>query len=225
LILLRKMLNKMHKDISKEGSLEVRYPYLNSHYDSKKRFCSYWHQVNEVISMKPMSVLEIGVGNGFVTRYLREKGISVTTLDVVHELNPNVAGSVLRIPFADKTFDVVSCYEVLEHLPYSQFGDALGEIHRVSQKRVNLSLPDVTTSYRIYLELPRFDRPIKKLIAHPFPRPSPHEYDGEHYWEIGKIGYSLNRIRLAIENRKFRIVKTYRVFEWPYHRFFVLEKS
>jgi len=151
------MLSQIYKDIDKEKSLEEHYPYLNVRYDSKKRFYSYWHQINEVISIKPIKVLEIGVGNGFVTRYLREKGVNVTTLDIVHDLKPNVAGSVLEIPFADETFDVVSCYEVLEHLPYSDFREALGEIQRVSQRCVILSLPDVTTSYRIYLKLPRFE--------------------------------------------------------------------
>ncbi len=77
-------------------------------YDTKERFISYWHQIHEIISLEPKKVLEVGIGNGFVTRYLREKGWDVTTLDIVSELRPDVAGSVLSLPFGDTPFDVVT---------------------------------------------------------------------------------------------------------------------
>lgn len=197
--------------------------YFNESYDTKERFISYWHQINEIISLKPKKVLEVGVGNGFVRRYLRDKGIDVTTLDITYELQPDVSASVLAIPFASELFYVVACYEVLEHLPYSNFEKALREIYRVSKKHVILSLPDVTTVYRFNIELPRM-KPIKKLISHPFPRPTDHEFGGQHYWEIGKTGYALNKIKTDIVRSGFDIIKTYRVFEFYYHRFFLLKK-
>ena len=198
-------------------------PYFDIDYDSKERFCSYWHQINEIISLEPKKALEIGIGNGFVIRYLRDKELNVTTLDIAHELRPDVAGAVLAIPFKNGSFDVVVCCEVLEHLPYSEFSKALKEIHRVSRKHVVLSLPDVTTVYRINIELPRI-RPIKKLIVHPFHRPAQHAFDGYHYWEIGKIGYPLKKVKLDITSLDFNMIKTYRVFESYYHRFFLLKK-
>ena len=197
--------------------------YTNPSYDSKERFISYWHQINEVIALKPKKVLEIGIGNGFVYNYLKEKGIKIKTLDIDKNLNPDAAGSVLGIPFIDESFDVVVCCEVLEHLPYSECSKALEEIHRVSRKHVVLSLPDVTTVYRINVELPRI-RPIKRLIPHPFHRPVHHTFDGEHYWEIGKADYPLKKIKFDMERASFKIVRTYRVFEFRYHRFFLLEK-
>ena len=200
------------------------YPYFDISYDTKERFCSYWHQINEIISLKPKKVLEIGIGNRFVTRYLREKELNVTTLDVTHDLRPDIVGSVLAIPFKDDFFDVVACYEVLEHLPYSDFPEALKEIKRVSQKYVVLSLPDVTTVYRINVEFPRI-KPIKRLVSHPFPRTARHIFDEEHYWEIGKTGYLFKKIKGDIEWSGFKIVKTYRIFEFYYHRFFILEEA
>lgn len=197
--------------------------YFKRAYDTKERFISYWHQINEIIKLKPSKVLEVGIGNGFVRRYLKEKGLDVTTLDIAQSLEPDVAGSGLAIPFKNGSFDVVVCCEVLEHLPYSELSKALKEIHRVSLKYVVLSLPDVTTVYRINIELPRI-KPIKKLIVHPFHRPAQHVFDGEHCWEIGKIGYPLKRIELDIRQSNLNIIKTYRVFEFYYHRFFLLEK-
>lgn len=198
-------------------------PYFDINYDTKERFCSYWHQINEIISLKPKKAIEIGIGNGFVARYLREKKLNVTTIDIAYDLQPDVAGSVSKMPIIDESFEVVACCEVLEHLPYSEFQKVLKETHRVSRKHVVLSLPDVTTVYRINVELPRI-RPIKKLIPHPFHRPAHHTFDGEHYWEIGKTDYPLKKIEFDIEQSGFKFIRTYRVFEFYYHRFLILEK-
>ncbi len=43
--------------------------------------------------------------------------------------------------------------------------------------------------------------------------------------EIGEKGYPLNRITNDIKNAGFKIVKTYRVFENLYHRFFIIKKE
>ncbi len=192
-------------------------------YDSKKRFCSYWHQIDEIVSLKPKKVLEVGIGNGFVRRYLNDKGTDVTALDVAQKLLPDVTGSVLAIPLKSAAFDVISCCEVLEHVPYKDFELALKELSRVSQKYIILSLPDATAVYRLNIELPRI-KPIKKLIHHPWRRSKHHRRNSEHYWEIGKTGYSLNKIKFDINRFGFSIVKTYRVFEYYRHRFFLLEK-
>lgn len=207
----------------KSKSPKEPYHYFKHSYDSKKRFISYWHQINEIISLEPEKILEIGVGNGFTSKYLKDRNLNVITFDIEHGLSPDVVGSVLKLPFSSESFDVVACCEVLEHLPYSEFPKALKEIHRVSRKHVVLSLPDVTTVYRINIELPRI-RPIKRLVNHPFHRPAQHVFDGEHYWEIGKIGYPRKRIELDIRQAGLNIIKTYRAFEFYYHRFFLLEK-
>ena len=207
----------------KSKTVKTRPHYFDVAYDTKGRFCSYWHQINEVIFLQPENILEIGVGNGFVSNYLKARNLNLITLDINEELKPDVTGSVLEIPFNDKFFDVVACYEVLEHLPYSEFSKALKEIHRVSRKHAVLSLPDVTTVYRINIELSRI-KPIKKLIPFPFTRTKRHEFGGDHYFEMGKIGYPLKKIESDIEKSGFKIIITYRVFEFIYHRFFILEK-
>lgn len=202
-------------------SADKKTPYYNDSYDSKERFCSYWHQIDEIRKLSPRKVLEIGIGNGFVTNYLRHKGLSLTTLDPVQELRPNIVGSVLNLPVAGNAFDVVSCCQVLEHLKYRDFTRALIEIARVSKSYVVLSLPDKTTVYRIDLNLPRLPT-IRRLLHHPRHRPDVHHFDGEHYWEIGKKGYSLKRIEYDIRQAALKILKNYRVFEFPYQRFFIL---
>lgn len=74
----------------------------DNNYDTKGRFASYWHQINEVQKLKPSTILEIGVGNSFIHNYLRNKGLKISTLDISKELNPDYIGSVLNMPFEDK---------------------------------------------------------------------------------------------------------------------------
>jgi hypothetical protein len=46
----------------------------------------------------------------------------------------------------------------------------------------------------------------------------------EHYWKIGKAGYPSSKIINDIQKPGLKIDKTYRVFEHPYPRFFILKK-
>jgi predicted SAM-dependent methyltransferase len=118
----------------------------------------------------------------------------------------------------------VACYEVLEHLPFENFNKSLAEIFRVSKSYAILSLPDVNRVYRVYVHFPKVGV-FKKLIPLPRLKRSVHNFDGEHYWEIGKVGYPLSKITSDINKAGFKIEKTYRLFEHPYHRFFVLKKN
>lgn len=63
------------------------------------------------LSLNPGELLEvgIGIGNGFVSRYLRDRGVNVTTLDIDKDLKPDVVGAVLDIPFPKASFQVVMC--------------------------------------------------------------------------------------------------------------------
>lgn len=85
-------------------------------------------------------------------------------------------------------------------------------------------MPDTNRVYQFNVQIPKIGE-IKKLIPLPQLRQLLHKFDGQHYWEIGKKGYPLNRITNDIKNAGFKIVKTYRVFEIPYQRFFVLKKE
>ena len=210
---------------SEKVKLQVRPDhYYDIDYDTKQRFCSYWHQIHEILLLKQNEVLEIGVGNRFVSNYLRERGINIVTLDIDKELKPDVVGSVLDIPFRDNSFQIVACYELLEHLPYEYVAKALSEISRVSKQYVILSLPDVNRVYRIYIYIPKIGE-IKRLLPLPRIRKPIHKFDGQHYWEIGKAGYSLKRVVGDMQKEGLQLERTYRVYEMPYHRFFILRKE
>ncbi|MDP2895539.1 MAG: methyltransferase domain-containing protein [bacterium] len=209
---------KETKDTSASGE---GLPYFEDGYDSKARFCSYWHQIHEIVSLKPRKVLEVGIGNGFLLDYLRKRGYNVTTVDIDEELNPDYFASVLSLPFEDDSFDVVACFEVLEHVAYSSFSQALREIHRVCRVSAVLSIPDSSRIYTFWLRAPRIGD-IRSMIAVPRLKPRQRSRCASHFWEIGIAGYPLSRVLAEFKGAGFQVVRNYRLFEHPYHRFFVL---
>jgi SAM-dependent methyltransferase len=70
--------------------------------------------------------------------------VSGPALEIAANTNPEarfVAGSVVDLPFPDSSFDVVGCFEVLEHLPGDLPRRALAELARVARLAVVLSVP------------------------------------------------------------------------------------
>lgn len=195
--------------------------YFFAGYDDKGRWVSYWHQIKEALEFNPKKVLVIGKGNGIVPEYFRLAGIKTVVLDIDETLKPDIIASVLKMPFAENEFDVVLCAEVLEHLPFENFNAALLEIKRVTGNNVVISLPHFGPAIKFLLKLP-FLPEIRFIIKLPYPKK--HQFKGEHYWEIGKSEYSLNKIRFNIKKSGLAILKDYIVFENPIHRFFILKK-
>ena len=89
--------------------------------------------------LKPNSkVLCIGCGNGFeVIEYLNQGheayGTEVHSIDVPILKGRIVNAVVPHLPFADKTFDLLHCTEVLEHIPRDSTPAFLNECKRVSK--------------------------------------------------------------------------------------------
>jgi len=105
----------------------------------------------ELQRVRPTLVLEAGCGEGIMTRAVLDAfpGVEMRALDIDERLveqalalNPGAnitQGSVLELPFEDKSFDTVVCSEVLEHLETPE--DALRELCRVCSGTVVLSVP------------------------------------------------------------------------------------
>lgn len=204
-----------------ERKPQVDPEHYGADYDTRRRFLSYWNQIDQIRRVDPENLLEVGIGNGFVGRYLRNEGFSHHSVDFDPRLEPDTVASVTELPFDDGSYDVSCCFETLEHLPWSDLVPALRELARVSRRFVLISLPDVTPYVRVKLGA-GFRRALVDL-ALDYPRllPKKHRFDGQHHWEIGKRDYPLERVRAAIDSAGLTATRTHRDYEDPYHRFFV----
>lgn len=201
----------------------------SSHYDfrqyvDKARWASYWHQVDEIVACKPETVLEIGGGGGILRSILRCLGIRAETADVDPDLLPDHIASVTALPFPDNSYDLIACFQVLEHLPFEQFTAAASELARVSRRHVILSLPNAAILYSIVFRLPKIG--FRRIdIPKPFVGLQQHRFNGEHYWELGKRGFPPERIVSALEQAGLNVVRTFRVPENSYHQFFICTRT
>ena len=193
--------------------------YRFSDYAFEGRFVSYYWQLKEVLDCNPKSVLEVGVGDKVFGEFIKHNtSVTYTSVDVAEDLKPDVVGSVLELPFANKSFDVVCAFEVLEHLPFDQFDNALSELCRVARTHVCISVPHFGPMLSFSLKIP-FLPHLRIAIKIPFPKK--HLFNGQHYWELGKRGYPVSRVRNKLSSYGF-LDKDFIPFESSYHHFFIL---
>ena len=95
------------------------------------------------------SLLDVGTGLGDVPagarRLARRRGVALTTvgLDLAEELarevartGPALCGDAFRLPFADRSVDVVTCSQLLHHFAEAEVRTLLVELNRVARRRV-----------------------------------------------------------------------------------------
>ena len=109
-------------------------------------FPSHYVRALHLVSLfRPESVLDVGCAYGYVVKYLHDFGIRAVGCDVSEyagERSKEVIPSdfVLcdmrqGLPFADKSFDLLYCEGVLEHIEEKYLDFIMKEFERVSNKR------------------------------------------------------------------------------------------
>jgi 2-polyprenyl-3-methyl-5-hydroxy-6-metoxy-1,4-benzoquinol methylase len=119
----------------------------------QRRLIDRFHRniMGKIAELAPRTFLDAGCGEGFVAEILLRQmpGLELTGFDfnpesVTHarQMNPTatfVEASIFEIPFAADSFDLVGCFEVLEH--QTDPTSALKELVRVSRQHVIVSVP------------------------------------------------------------------------------------
>ncbi len=108
-------------------------------------------RVIDLIPKDAATLLDVGCGPGVFLYHLGKHrdieamGIEISDNKISYAkeyLHVHVQkGSAGHLEFPDKSFDVVTALEVIEHLPFGTYEDALGEMARVAKKHIIISVP------------------------------------------------------------------------------------
>lgn len=96
------------------------------------------------------SLLDVGCGDGRITNQLADRisrivGVDASAAALRYVNGQTRQGPVDQLDFPDDSFDMVSCLEVIEHLPEGVFEACLAEIQRVARRYVLISVPLLET--------------------------------------------------------------------------------
>jgi hypothetical protein len=106
-------------------------------------------RIADLLNMLPRNVgtaVDIGARDGFISTLLADRGVAVTALDLERPAIDDaridcVKGDATALEFGDRSFDLVFCAEVLEHIPGALLERACAELVRVSSRYLLIGVP------------------------------------------------------------------------------------
>lgn len=203
----------------------LREYYLSDAYFSFEQLWSFSEQIHRIRAMKPQRMIEIGVGNGFVSGFLRNCGVEVLTADINPELKPD-----LVIPVQDLfkhvdqgAYDLIACCEVLEHIPFDEFEDIIAMFARLSN-RLFLTLPCAGRIIGVGgMFMKSWGRRWHSFWMHiPSKR---YQMQHMHYWEVGSEKNTRRDALQRVLHKYYHEVDTGCFKLNPYHRYFTCLNS
>ncbi len=119
-----------------------RFSQNSKHNDPKEKFAG----ANAHIPADVRSILDVGCGRGDFLNYVSDGylkvGVDMCAAPLSCLNSPVAVCNIDRLPFSDNQFDLVTCFEVVEHLQYTEFCNILLELERVSRKYIIISVPN-----------------------------------------------------------------------------------
>ena len=106
-------------------------------------------RVESILDLLPNDageVLEAGCRDGYITLKLADRYKKITALDlhmplIDHPRVTCVRGDITSLPFTDRSFDLVVCTEVLEHIMPEKLQAACSELMRVCRRYLLIGVP------------------------------------------------------------------------------------
>jgi SAM-dependent methyltransferase len=109
------------------------------------------NRISTTIAMVPdhcQTILDVGAGDGFLSNELVARDKSLVAVDISEVALAKVsAPTLLRSAsqitgVADRSFDMVLCTEMLEHLDDATYQGALKEFNRIATKAILITVPN-----------------------------------------------------------------------------------
>jgi ubiquinone/menaquinone biosynthesis C-methylase UbiE len=98
------------------------------------------------IDSSAQTLIDVGSGNGFLLKQIHTKhshlqltGFDIKDSDANGDVYKYVKGNIEKMPFADKSFDVVTCSHTVEHL--IELEQCISELVRIARKQVFIVTP------------------------------------------------------------------------------------
>jgi hypothetical protein len=165
----------------------------------------YWYQqkILQDKIKKGDTILEIGVGSGFTSNYLKSKGFNVRTFDIDKDKNPDIIGNLVNYDFKT-AFDHILAFEIFEHIPYDKFIIVLKKLKKNCIKTLFFSVPlNRKLLFKISLFLPyikdiNWEISIKKRQI----------TTEAHYWELDYKDLSEKKFISDIESTGYKIINS-----------------
>lgn len=195
--------------------------YFTNNYFSLPQLFSFAQQIHEIHAMKPKSILEVGIGNGFVSTFLSRAGYAVKTADINPSLNPDICAPLDEVHrfTNDCIFDVVVCCEVLEHMPLEELENNIKHLKSLGH-RLFLTLPNYKVTFGLFgfirvpkvYHLTKFAMKVdlnlnKKMIK-------------EHFWEVGSCRKTSKKEIINLLKKYYNHVESNYMLMFPYHIYF-----
>lgn len=94
------------------------------------------------------SLVDVGCGNGIFVNYLQKHkphldilAVDRSSAALKYVQTKKEEGDVCDLRYADRSFDCVTCLEVIEHLPVTVFEPALKNLAKIADKYLIVSVP------------------------------------------------------------------------------------
>ncbi len=183
--------------------------------ENRGHWILYWHQLNLILNKSDLSkeakIIEIGVGSGLTSGYLRRKGYHVTTLDIDENKKPDIHANIVEdeLPAAD----VYLAFEIFEHIPFESAKKVWKTLAQNRVKKLFFSIPHAYKTY-FFAEfyLPRLG---KKTIH--IGRKRNYIHTKNHHWELDINQITTDSIKHELSGIGYTIDYSYR---YRNHHFF-----
>lgn len=192
---------------------------------------SIWYQAKEAIVRPDVhSVVEFGPGRGVTGALVEHFEIDYLGVDVDSvRFRPDEVSTVLDFD-ADRTFDMVCAFQVLEHQPFEELEDHLLKLRDISETYVYISLPFAGRYVGLTLNVaaPKVHRKIKRARAWRRLNPQSRTPDdartdvyNPHYWEVGDEQVPKQRMRRILDECGLDIIDEFHNPLHPKHIFYM----
>ncbi len=218
----------MKRGENHEASLPIS-DYFSDGYFDIRQLMAQMMQIKYIHELKPASMIEIGIGNGLTSTFIRNSGVDVITADINANLKPDICCPISEVVDCvnGKQFDLVVCCEVLEHMPLEQLELNIQTLRKLGG-RLFLTLPSYTHSFGIagVIKFPWFkakDFFIYLFLPKNITPGSVSLCKTEHFWEVDSEKGSKRKEIVSILKKHYKKIRTGRISAQPNQIYFIAE--